>query len=203
MAIVYLSLGSNKGDRVGFVQQATSLLSAINEEENDLTPTKNSSNHFERLNNLFTSKKMCPQEKKVFKVIRTSSLYETQPWLEKETTWFVNAIIEVKTNLSPQDLLSECQRIEKQLGRNRELEGHFGDRTIDIDILFYDKEIINEENLQIPHKYLYQRAFILVPMLEINPDLIHPELNKSMVDLHEELENPEMVYLYGTRIDGI
>lgn len=203
MAIVYLSLGSNKGDRVGFVQQATSLLSAINEEENDLTPTKNSSNHFERLNNLFTSKKMCPQEKKVFKVIRTSSLYETQPWLEKETTWFVNAIIEVKTNLNPQDLLSECQRIEKQLGRNRELEGHFGDRTIDIDILFYDKEIINEENLQIPHKYLYQRAFILVPMLEINPDLIHPELNKSMVDLHEELENPEMVYLYGTRIDGI
>lgn len=200
MAIVYLSLGSNKGDRVGYVQQATSLLSAINEETNDLTPTKS---HFEKINNIFQSKKTPPKEKKVFKVIRTSSLYETQPWLEKKTTWFVNAIIETKTNLTPQDLLTECQRIEKQLGRNRELEGHFGDRTIDIDILFYDKEIIHEENLQIPHKYLHQRAFILVPMLELNPDFVHPELNKSMVELHEELENPEMVYLYGTRIDGI
>lgn len=169
MAIVYLGLGSNKGDRVGFVQQATSLLGAIDN----------------------------------IKIIRTSSLYETQPWLEKETTWFVNAVVEIKTTLTPRDLLTECLRIEKQLGRNRELEGRLGDRTIDIDILFYNKEIVNEENLQIPHKYFHQRAFILVPMLELNPDFIHPELNKSMTDLHEELENPEMVYLYGTRIDGI
>lgn len=169
MAIVYLGLGSNKGDRVGFVQQAASLLGGIND----------------------------------IKIIRTSSLYETQPWLEKETTWFVNAVIEIKTALTPQNLLTECLRIEKQLGRNRQLEGRFGDRTIDIDILFYDKDIINEENLQIPHKYFHQRAFILVPMLELSPDFIHPELNKSMTELHEELENPEMVYLYGTRIDGI
>lgn len=169
MAIAYLGLGSNKGDRVGFIQQATSLLGATND----------------------------------IKIIRTSSLYETQPWLEKETAWFVNAVIEIKTALSPQELLAECLRIEEQLGRNRELEGRFGDRTIDIDILFYDKEIINEENLQIPHKYFHQRAFILVPMLELNPDFIHPELNKNITELHEELENPEMVYLYGTRIDGI
>lgn len=169
MAIVYLALGSNKGDRVGYVQQATSLLGAV----------------------------------EGIKIVRTSSLYETQPWLEKQTTWYVNAVIEIKTGLSPHDLLEECQRIEKQLGRNRELEGHFGDRTMDIDILFYDKEIINEKDLQIPHKYLHQRAFTLVPMLEINPDFIHPELGKNVADLHEELENPEMVYLYGTRIDDI
>ena len=169
MAIAYLGLGSNKGDRVGYVQQATSLLGEI----------------------------------EGVKIIRTSSLYETQPWLEKETTWYVNAIIEIKTSLSAQTLLSDCLRIEKQLGRNREIEGHHGDRTIDIDILFYDKDILNEENLQIPHKYLHQRAFTLVPMLELNPDFIHPDLGKSMAELHEELENPEMVYLYGTRIDGI
>lgn len=173
MAIVYLSLGSNKGDRIGYVQQATSLLSSLNEGE-------------------------C-----VFKIIRTSSLYETQPWLEKDTTWFVNAVIEIKTNLSPQDLLVECLKIEKFLGRNRELEGPFGDRTIDIDILFYGNEIISEDDLQIPHKFLHQRAFILVPMLELNPDFIHPVLNKNMANLHEELENPEMVYLYGTRLDGV
>lgn len=173
MAIVYLSLGSNKGDRVGYVQQATGLLSSLNEGE------------------------------RVFKIIRTSSLYETQPWLEKNTTWFVNAVIEIKTNLAPQDLLNECQKIEHLLGRNREAEGLYGDRTIDIDILFYNNEIISEDNLQIPHKFLHQRAFILVPMLEFNPDFIHPILNKSIEDLHEELENPEMVYLYGTRIDGM
>lgn len=173
MTIVYLCLGSNKGDRVGYVQQATSLLSALDD----------------------------------VKIIRTSSLYETQPWLEKETTWFVNAVIEIKTSLSAQILLSECMRIEKQLGRNREKEKpsgeHFDDRTIDIDILFYGKEIIDEENLQVPHKYLHQRAFVLVPFLEIDPDFVHPELGKSMAELYDELENPEMVYLYGTRIDDL
>ena len=169
MAITYLCLGSNKGDRVGYVQQATSLLGGIDG----------------------------------VKIIRTSSLYETQPWLEKETTWYVNAVIEIKTSLSAQDLLSECLRVETQLGRDRLQEGHFGDRTIDIDILFYDKEIINEENLQIPHKHLHQRAFTLVPLLELNPDFIHPEFSKSISELHEELENPEMVYLYGTRINDI
>lgn len=169
MAIVYLCLGSNKGDRVGYVQQATSILGSS----------------------------------EGIKIIRTSSLYETEPWLEQEATWFVNAIIEAKTSLSPQELLSECQRIEKQLGRNRELEGHYGDRTIDIDILFYGKEIIDEDNLRIPHKFFHQRAFTLVPMLELNSEFVHPELNKNVSDLYEELENPEMVYLYGTRIDGL
>ena len=169
MAIVYLGLGSNLGDRVGYVQQATSLLGEI----------------------------------EGIKIIRTSSLYETQPWLEKDTTWYVNAIVEIKTSLTPQKLLSECLRIEKQLGRSRDAENPLGDRTIDIDILFFNKDIVKEDNLQIPHKYIHQRAFVLVPMLELNPDFIHPLLQTSIADLHEELENPEMVYLYGTRIDAI
>lgn len=169
MAIVYLALGSNKGDRVGYVQQATSLIGEMPET----------------------------------KLIRTSSIYETQPWLEQATTWYINAVIEIKTSLSPLSLLSECQRIEKQLGRNRELEGHFGDRTMDIDILFYNKEIIDEDNLRIPHKFMHKRAFALVPMLELDSDFVHPELGKTMSDLHDELENPEMVYLYGTRIDDV
>jgi 2-amino-4-hydroxy-6-hydroxymethyldihydropteridine diphosphokinase len=77
-------------------------------------------------------------------VIQSSSLYETEPWGVESENWFVNAVIEIKTQLDPQDLLSECFRIEKQLGRNRDVEGKYGDRTIDIDILFYDKEIIDE-----------------------------------------------------------
>lgn len=166
MALVYLSLGSNKGDRVGFIQQANSLL-----------------NGFESIN-----------------VVQSSSLYETEPWGVDSENWFVNAVIQVRTSLSPRLLLAQCQKVETLLGRNRELEGHYGDRNIDIDILFYDNLIMNEEDLVIPHKYMHERAFTLVPMLELAPEMVHPILKKSMNVLYEELENPEMVYLYGTRI---
>ena len=168
MAIAYLSLGSNKGDRIGFVQQATSLLNATDG----------------------------------ISLIRTSAFYESEPWGMESETWFVNAVVEVKTTLSPQSLLAECQRIEAQLGRKR-IEGEKGyqDRTIDIDILFYNKEIINDENLVIPHKFLHLRAFTLVPLLELIPNFEHPILHKTITQLHDDLENPEMVFLYGTRVE--
>lgn len=167
MAIVYLSLGSNKGDRIGYVQQATGLLGAV---EN-------------------------------ISIIRTSAFYETEPWNMNTDIWFVNAIVEVKTSLSPQVLLEECKRIESQLGRKHSESKVYEDRSIDIDILFYGKDIINEENLTVPHKYLHLRAFILVPMLELNPDFEHPVLHKTVSELHNDLENPEMVFLYGTRVE--
>ncbi len=168
MAIAYLSLGSNKGDRIGFVQQATSLLNATDG----------------------------------ISLIRTSAFYESEPWGMESETWFVNAVVEVKTSLSPQSLLAECQRIEIQLGRKRtEGEKDYKDRTIDIDILFYNKEIINDENLVIPHKFLHLRAFTLVPLLELIPNFEHPILHKTITQLHDDLENPEMVFLYGTRVE--
>ena len=168
MAIAYLSLGSNKGDRIGFVQQATSLLNATDG----------------------------------ISLIRTSAFYESEPWGMESETWFVNAVVEVKTTLSPQSLLAECQRIESQLGRKRtEGEKGYQDRTIDIDILFYNKDIINDENLVIPHKFLHLRAFTLVPLLELIPNFEHPILHKTITQLHDDLENPEMVFLYGTRVE--
>lgn len=167
MAIVYLSLGSNKGDRIGYVQQAASLLGVVDG----------------------------------ISIIRTSAFYETEPWNMNSETWFVNAVVELKTTLSANDLLSECQRIEQQLGRKVKSSNTYEDRTIDIDILFYGKDIINEENLIIPHKYLHLRAFTLVPLLELIPDFEHPVLHKSIIDLHNDLENPEMVFLYGTRVE--
>ena len=168
MAIAYLSLGSNKGDRIGFIQQATSLLNAADG----------------------------------ISLIRTSAFYESEPWGMDSKNWFVNAVVEVKTVLSPQELLIQCQRIETQLGRKR-LEDAKGyqDRTIDIDILFYNKEIVNEEKLTIPHKYLHLRAFTLVPLLELIPNFEHPLLHKTIAQLHDDLENPEMVFLYGTRVE--
>ena len=167
MAIVYLSLGSNKGDRIGYVQQAASLLGAD----------------------------------EGISIVRTSAFYESEPWNMNTKNWFVNAVVEAKTKYSPQELLGVCQRIEKQLGRTSEEKNQYQDRTIDIDILFYNKDIINEENLIIPHKYVHLRAFTLVPMMELNSDFVHPVLHKNIVEMHNDLENPEMVFLYGTRVD--
>lgn len=167
MTIAYLSLGSNQGDRIGYIQQATSLLNL----------TDNIS------------------------IVRTSAFYESEPWNMSTETWFVNAVIEIKTSLTPKELLNECKRIERQLGRTPKEGAGYADRTIDIDILFYGKEIINEESLTIPHKYLHLRAFTLVPLLELIPDFEHPVLHKTIIELHNDLENPEMVFLYGTRVD--
>lgn len=166
MAIVYLSLGSNFGDRIGYVQQAASLLGACDE----------------------------------ITIVRTSAFYETEPWGMNSENWFVNAVLEIKTSFAPQKLLEECQRIEKQLGRKRSQNGYI-DRTIDIDILFYNKDIINEENLIVPHKFVHLRAFTLVPLLELIPNFEHPVLHKTISELHNDLENPEMVFLYGTRVE--
>jgi 2-amino-4-hydroxy-6-hydroxymethyldihydropteridine diphosphokinase len=167
MAIVYLSLGSNSGDRIGYVQQAASLLGA----DEGIT------------------------------IVRSSAFYETEPWNMNTQTWFVNAIVEIKTKYSPKELLEVCQRIEKQLGREHKTTGNYEDRTIDIDILFYNKDVINEDNLTIPHKYVHLRAFNLVPMMELNSEYEHPVLHKTIVEMHNDLENPEMVFLYGTRVD--
>ncbi len=167
MAIAYLSLGSNKGDRIGYVQQAASLLG---------------------------------MDEKIT-IVRTSAFYESEPWNMNTKNWFVNAVVEIKTQYFPQELLVACQRVECQLGRTPIEKGQYQDRTIDIDILFYNKEIINEENLTIPHKYVHLRAFTLVPMMELNSDFVHPVLHKTIEEMHNDLENPEMVFLYGTRVD--
>ncbi len=164
---MYLSLGSNKGDRIGYVQQAASLLGL----DEGIT------------------------------IVRTSAFYETEPWNMNTQTWFVNAIVEIKTKYTPLELLQVCQRIENQLGREHKNTNDYEDRTIDIDILFYNKDIIQEENLTIPHKYMHLRAFTLVPMMELNADFVHPVLQKSIVEMHNDLKNPEMVFLYGTRVD--
>ena len=133
-------------------------------------------------------------------IVATSSFYESEPWNMDSENWFVNAIVQITTTLSPEDLLKECQRIEFQLGRKRDLTKGYIDRTIDIDILFYDNLILNTQELTIPHKFFHKRAFLLVPMLEIAQDFIHPLFNKSINEIYEDLENPEMVCLYGTRI---
>ncbi|OGI00004.1 MAG: 2-amino-4-hydroxy-6-hydroxymethyldihydropteridine diphosphokinase [Candidatus Melainabacteria bacterium GWF2_37_15] len=132
-------------------------------------------------------------------VIMSSSLYESEPVGYKDQEWFVNAVLHIETTFTPLELLEVCMRIEKQLGRVRDLENQWGERTLDLDILFYDNKIINEDSLQIPHPRVHERAYALVPMLEIDPDFVHPKLKKTICEMHSELEEPEEVYLYGTR----
>jgi len=166
MAIVYLSLGSNLGDRLGYLQQSTSILSAH----------------------------------KDINIVATSSFYETEPWQMGAENWFVNAVVQITTTLSPEALLEETQRIEVQLGRIKNSSEKYADRTIDIDLLFYNDLIMHTGELTIPHPLMHKRAFMLVPMLEIAQDFIHPLFKKSISDLYDELEDPEQVVLYGTRI---
>lgn len=166
MAIVFLSLGSNLGDRLSYVQQAASILGMTNN----------------------------------IQIIATSSFYETEPWQMDTPNWFVNAIVQISTSLSPEELLIVINRIEAQLGRERSEKRQYTDRTIDIDILFYDDKLINTDKLVIPHRFFHRRACMLVPMLEIAQDFIHPLFKKSISDLYDELEDPEQVVLYGTRV---
>lgn len=167
MAVAYLCLGSNIGDKVGFLQQAVKLLT----ESNSVT------------------------------VVRSSAFYETEPWGNKDLDWFVNAVIEVKTKLPPRELLNLCKLTESKMGRLSSLTGRYEARKIDIDILFYGDLIVNEPDLKIPHEHLHERAFALVPLLELIPDYIHPKYNKSLLQLHEDLETLDDVFLYGTRVD--
>lgn len=140
-------------------------------------------------------------ETKLVNIIRTSALYETEPWGNKNQPWFLNAVIEVKTTLEPKDLLALCLNVESQLGRDRDNSEKWGARKIDVDILLYGDLIYDDENLTIPHKYLDQRAFALVPLLELIPDFVHPKYKKSLIDIHDDLECPEDIFLYGTRFD--
>jgi 2-amino-4-hydroxy-6-hydroxymethyldihydropteridine diphosphokinase len=125
--------------------------------------------------------------KKIGLVQAKSALYQTAAWGKLDQPEFINQVIEVKTKLSPQLLLKYILEIEKMLGRER-LE-KWGARTIDIDILFYDHQIIKELDLIIPHPFLHVRRFTLMPLSEIAPELRHPVLLKNISQLLNELDD--------------
>ncbi len=151
MTIVYLSLGSNIGNRKKNLQQAI-----IELEKNNINSVK------------------------------LSSLYETEPIGPKQRK-FYNMAGKFNTKLQPKELLNQLKQIEKKLGRTKTFR--WGPRIIDIDILFYGKRIIKTKNLVIPHKEIINRAFVLVPIKEIAPNLIHPLYRKKIVTLLEQLDN--------------
>jgi 2-amino-4-hydroxy-6-hydroxymethyldihydropteridine diphosphokinase len=120
------------------------------------------------------------------KVTKRSTNYETAPegsGTSKQPP-FINAAVEVVTTLSPEKLLKVCQDIEATLGREKEVE--WGPRTIDIDILLYEGAIRSDDSLQIPHPLLHERMFVLKPLREIAPNLVHPMLDKTIDQLYQD-----------------
>ena len=112
-----------------------------------------------------------------------SQVYETPPWGFEDQPKFLNQVVKAKTYLDPEPLLKHLKRLEVALGRK---ESFFnGPRLIDMDILFYDDLVVNKPSLVIPHPRLHERAFVLLPLMEIAPNLVHPVTQKSIREMGE------------------
>ena len=139
------------------------------------------SNQGDRELNLKNSIKLL--NSRVGKVLNTSGIYESEPWGVKNQNYFLNQVIEIETHIDPNDLLNICKNIEYDMGRKPEIR--WGKRVIDIDILYYQSKIINQEKLIIPHKLMHKRKFVMIPLNDLNENHLHPILkitNKEILN---------------------
>jgi len=118
-------------------------------------------------------------------ITNQSAIYETEPWGFESDDIFWNQVLEISTALSPEEVLHQTQQIEQELGRIRKAN-QYDSRIIDIDILFYGNQVIEQENLIVPHPRIQERKFALIPLNEIAHELIHPVFQKSIRQLVDE-----------------
>ena len=127
-------------------------------------------------------------DKELGSLVKCSSFYETLPWGFSSDSLFLNAAACYDTLLSPEEVLAVTQQIEKSLGRKeKSRQGQYADRCIDIDILLYDDRVIETPDMILPHPHMAERMFVLEPLAEIMPHLLHPLLKKTNLQLKEEL----------------
>jgi 2-amino-4-hydroxy-6-hydroxymethyldihydropteridine diphosphokinase len=124
-----------------------------------------------------------------------SRLYETEPVGLADQPWFLNLVCRGGTELEPLQLLAFAKRIERSMGRKEGVR--FGPRVVDIDLLLYDDLVLETDELQIPHPRLHERGFVLIPLKELAPDLVHPRLGQTVSELSDAWRGPEAVRLYG------
>jgi len=163
----------------------------INREEN-IAFLLTGSNLGNRLQNLSQAHYFIAQE--LGSIVTASSIYQTAPWGLENQEAFLNQVLKLETTLLPNELLEAVLTIEKKMGRVR--QQHWGSRLIDIDMLFFNEEIITTEVLTLPHPYLHQRNFVLVPMAEISPYWQHPIYGRTIEELVEECGDALAVELY-------
>lgn len=127
-------------------------------------------------------------DKELGSLVKCSSFYETLPWGFSSDSLFLNAAACFDTLLSPEEVLAVTQQIEKSLGRKeKSRQGQYADRCIDIDILLYDDRVIETPDMILPHPHMAERMFVLEPLAEIMPHMLHPQLRKTILQLKEEL----------------
>lgn len=129
------------------------------------------------------------------RVIKQSSLYESEP-LSDDVNWYLNAVVEIETEYSVADLLKKLLAIEAAMGRKRIKGKRWGSRIIDLDIAFFNNEIVDKRNLKVPHPEAHNRKFVLAPMSELAPQFMHPRLAKTISELLASLRYPKKVHLF-------
>ncbi len=128
------------------------------------------------------------------RVVRASSLYESEP-LGNAKTWFVNSVIEIETELGAEPLLKRLKAIEDAMGRKRVKGKRWGSRIIDLDILLSENEVVDKRNLRVPHPEMHKRRFVLMPLAELAPHVVHPGLGQSVSALLATVKDEKRVML--------
>lgn len=146
----------------------------------------------DRIDNLKAAREALPPQ---VTVLRASQVYETPPWGYVDQPPFLNQVIEAQTDLSPYRLLHHLKSIERRLGRTATFR--YGPRLIDLDILFFGSQILDLDGLLIPHPRLAERAFVLVPLAELAPELVHPQNGHSIRQLLSHLDTSGVEIFHG------